>query len=88
MKFIKFIGNNCPACDRAEPILERVLPKFNIDIEKISIETEEGIDIAQKYRVMGLPTLILVDDSDEVIANIRHMFDDDDLFEEISESFI
>lgn len=88
MKILKFESDNCPACDQIDSRVKRVCGTLNLEIEKIDVRSEEGMDRAQKLKVWGIPTLLLVRENDDVIANIRNVGSDDELYQDIVENLI
>lgn len=66
MKLIKFYTNSCYQCKALSEALEdfTLVPIENIDCE------EDPDDLAIKYQVRGLPTLVLVNDEGEVLDKL------------------
>lgn len=63
MKLLKFYANGCCQCK----MLNKTLEGFNrVPIEPIDCE-EDPEDLASKFQVRSLPTLILVDDEGEFL---------------------
>lgn len=63
MKLLKFYTNTCCQCK----MLNKALEGFNlIPIEPIDCE-EDPNDLATKFQVRSLPTLVLVDDDEEFL---------------------
>lgn len=54
----------CGPCKAMKPILEEVEKELGVTIEKIDIETEKGVNV--KYGIMSIPTLIILEDDEEV----------------------
>lgn len=63
MKILKFYTTYCSQCKQQTKLLEGFT-----EAEVISVDCDENEDLVDKYEVRGLPTLILVDDSDKVIS--------------------
>ena len=47
-----------------------VLENANIDVTVIKVDTDKFDDLARKYGVMSIPTIILFEDGKEVKKNI------------------
>lgn len=63
MKLLKFYTNTCCQCK----MLNKTLEDFNlVPIEPIDCE-EDPEDLATKFQVRSLPTLVLVDDEGEFL---------------------
>jgi len=69
--FEEFLGNNSPAiidfwaewcgpCKKMKPILEELESEFNVIIGKV--DADESADIASKYNVSSIPTIIVFED--------------------------
>ena len=62
-KIIKLYADWCGPCK----VLESNLQLANIPHESVDIQSEEGGDIVDKYKVRTVPTLILMDDEGNVL---------------------
>ena len=65
---VDFYADWCGPCKMMSPVLEEFSKTTDIQIKKINIDNSE--DIAQKYGIMSIPTLILFNDGKEVKKNI------------------
>lgn len=82
IEVIKFSAKWCAPCASFKPIFDEVEKKYK-DIKFTSVDVEEQPDFAAKYRVMSIPTTILLIDweltdsktgtmtTDELITFIR-----------------
>lgn len=61
MKVLKFYADWCQPCKMLTRTLEDV--KTDIPVEEIDIETAEGSELAQKFGLRGVPTMVMVDDN-------------------------
>jgi thiol-disulfide isomerase/thioredoxin len=58
-----FTGKNCPACQRAYPIIEQLKKVgYKIDI----VDTSQTSELAKKYNITLIPTVIIVQDNKEI----------------------
>lgn len=64
-KIIDFHATWCGPCKVQKPILEKVAKELNIAVEYVDIE--ESPDVAQKYGIRAVPTLVML--KDEQIVN-------------------
>ena len=66
MKVLKIYSRTCGPCETLESNLQLAgIPHESIDVQSI-----QGEDIAAKYEIRAVPTLILVDDEGKVVK--RH----------------
>lgn len=63
MKILKFFTQCCGQCKIQTKILETLT-----DVDIIPVDCENNRELATKYQVRGLPTLVVLNDKDEVIA--------------------
>ena len=66
MKVLKIYSRTCGPCK----VLENNLQLAGIPHESVDVQSMQGEDIAAKYEVRTVPTLILVDDGGNVVK--RH----------------
>lgn len=64
---LKFSANFCIPCQRLKPIFDDVVKDIP-DIKVVEIDVEEHPDIASDYKVKSIPTIIIVDEKDNVLA--------------------
>lgn len=56
---VEFGAAWCAPCKRLEPILETLAQEWAGKISVLHVDVEESPDIAMRYYVMNLPTMIL-----------------------------
>lgn len=61
----KFYATWCGPCKMLTPIMEQVKGKFN-DVSFQDINIDEQFEVAQKYYVRSVPTVIIEKDGQEV----------------------
>ena len=64
---IKMSALWCKPCQQLKPIFEDVVNNLT-DIKVVEIDVEEHPEIASKYKVRGVPTIIVTDENDNVLA--------------------
>ncbi|MBQ3436760.1 thioredoxin [Candidatus Saccharibacteria bacterium] len=64
MKVLDFYADWCGPCQMLKPILEQV-EKEHPEVEFEAINIDEQQEVAEKYGVMSIPTLIVMD-GDEI----------------------
>ena len=68
MKTVIKVGASwCKPCLQLKPIFDEVIQEIN-DIKVVEIDVEEHPDIASNYKVRGIPTVIVTDENDNVLA--------------------
>ena len=75
MKLLKIYSDTCGPCK----VLEKNLQLANIEHESLNIFSEQGEEIVDKYDVRAVPTLILLDDNNEVIKKHTGVMNIEDL---------
>lgn len=63
MRVLKFFGETCGPCK----VLESNLNTLNIEHESFNIEDENTEELLAKYSVKGIPTLVILNDKEEII---------------------
>lgn len=56
---VDFFANWCGPCRKLAPILDEVENELGVKVKFVKIDTDENIDMAKKYQVSGLPTLLV-----------------------------
>lgn len=65
---VDFYASWCGPCKMIAPILEQMQSEVDFDIVKIDVD--KHTDIAQKYGVMSIPTLVAFDNGKEYNKHI------------------
>lgn len=76
MRLLKFYAPWCNPCKQQSVILEKL---EDVVIESINVDEDENEDIVEKYKVRGLPTLILLNDEDELISRFSGLTQREDI---------
>lgn len=63
MKYLKFTGSWCSPCKQLAPIMEQV-KQHGIKVEEIDVDDQS--DLAEKYNIRSIPTVILDDNGREI----------------------
>lgn len=65
MKVLDFYADWCGPCQMLKPVLEEV-EKEHPEVEFEAINIDEEQEKAEKYGIMSIPTLIMLDEKGEV----------------------
>ena len=68
---VDFYASWCPPCKMLTPVLEEVASSRKYVVGKINID--ENIEIAKKYNVESVPTLIVFKNGKEVDKEVGYM---------------
>lgn len=68
---VDFYADWCGPCKMLAMELEKVANEIDVDIVKVNVDEEE--EIARRYGVMSIPTLILFEDGQELKKTIGFM---------------
>ena len=82
---IKMSAPWCIPCQQLKPIFDDVANSLT-DVKFVEIDVEEHPDIASNYKVRGIPTVIVTDDNDEVLAMKTGFMTEEQLTKFIEES--
>ncbi len=66
---VDFWAEWCGPCKMLGPVIEEIGEEQDkVKVDKLNID--EGMEIAQKYRVMSIPTLILFENGEEIDRSV------------------
>ena len=66
---IDFYADWCGPCKMLSPIIDEVAQE-NDDIKVVKVNVDESSDIALEYKVMSIPTLLVIKNGQEVARSI------------------
>lgn len=62
-----FSSPGCAPCKKVPPLLEEIMEEMtDTDIAAFEVDITENMEVAQKYFVMGVPTIIVFKEGNEV----------------------
>lgn len=82
MKILKLSTSWCPPCRALAPIFDKVSKKKEFsDIEFISFNVEQDNDepLVRKFPVRSVPTLLVLDDNDEMMGKTQGYLNESEL---------
>lgn len=79
MKVLKFYADWCGPCKALTTVITNAKDKIAITIENVNID--ENIFLAQEFKVRSVPTMILVDDSEQELKRHVGLMNEEKLLE-------
>lgn len=62
---LKFTAEWCSGCRQLAPIVENVERQLGDEMAFYDVDVDKSLDLAQKFGVMSVPTLILIKNGEE-----------------------
>jgi len=59
---VDFAAEWCGPCKMQKPILKQLVAKIGSDARVITVDVDRNKEVAQKYRIMSVPTLAIFKD--------------------------
>lgn len=67
---VDFYANWCGPCKMLSPVLHEVAEEYADQVKVCKINVDEEIELAQKYRVASIPTLLVFKDGQVVNQSV------------------
>lgn len=86
---LKFSATWCVPCKNFAPIFDEVSKDENfkdIEFKSLDAEDEDAYDIVEKYKIISVPTVLLIDENDEIIKRISGTVSKTSLIEIINDT--
>lgn len=81
MKLIDFYADWCSPCKMQGELLQSF---DSVEIEPVNVENEENESLCEEYGVKSLPTLVLLDDDNEMIKEWHGLTHPDEILKYIT----
>ena len=82
---IKFSMKSCVPCQQLNPIFYDVVAEMP-NVRVVDVNVEECPDIASSYKIRAVPTIVITNEKDEVLAMKTGMMTREQLIQFINES--
>lgn len=70
-RVVKCTAEWCNSCKAMSPIFNRIEKEFpEFDFQELDVESDEGVDFSIKYHVRNVPTIIILDENDNMIDRV------------------
>lgn len=79
---VDFFATWCGPCRMLSPVLEEVLEESKDEFDIVKVDVDESYDLAKKFGVMSVPTMIIFQEGVETDKMIGYR-QKDDILEEI-----
>ena len=66
---IDFYADWCGPCKRLSPIVDKVA-KENIDVKFVRIDVDNNKELANRYNVSSIPTLVVIENGEEIDRSV------------------
>lgn len=67
---VDFFANWCGPCKMLAPIFEELGKEYNGKVKFIKVDVDQSPDLAMRYQVASIPTVIVVKDGEKVAGNV------------------
>ena len=66
---VDFYAEWCGPCKMLSPIIDEIA-KENTDIKVVKVNVDEAQDLAMKYQVMSIPTLVVIKNGQQINKSV------------------
>jgi cytochrome c-type biogenesis protein len=69
---LAFTGHTCPICKKMAPVVREAETAcgLHVPVQRIDVGTPQGIELARRFGVRGLPTYVYLDDRGQEVARL------------------
>lgn len=83
---VDFFANWCMPCKMFAPVLDEVADAYAGKLKIVKVDIDEAIELAQKYRVMSIPTIKLFTGDEEPRATFVGAMSQEELEDWLAEN--
>lgn len=66
IQVLRFTAPWCAPCKMLKPVMEEIATQFT-DVKFETIDVDENPDMAQHFKVRSVPTVLIMNDRDEIL---------------------
>lgn len=73
VRLMKFWAEWCAPCRYMEPVVKGILEDGSypdVELVSVNIDEESGSELAGKFSIKSIPTLVLLDDNNQVVNTL------------------
>ena len=63
---VDFSAEWCPPCKMLKPVLERIALEYSEKMDFFGVDTDNNMELSQKFNISGVPTMIFFKNGKEV----------------------
>lgn len=78
-KLWDFFATWCPPCKQQAPIIEELAAEYKGQIEILSIDTDKEKELARRFNIQAIPTLVFLDPSGKELSRRIGFFPKDSI---------
>ncbi|OGD62949.1 thioredoxin [Candidatus Beckwithbacteria bacterium RBG_13_42_9] len=67
---VDFYAQWCGPCKMAAPVLDKLSEEFAPKVKIVKIDVDQSRDLAQKYQIMSIPTIVAFKNGQEVARKV------------------
>lgn len=76
-KILKFYSESCAPCK----VMSNKLKELDIEVKDIDIAEDDNIELFNKYKIMTVPTIVVLDENDELVSTFKGIVPIEDIKE-------
>lgn len=70
---VDFYAEWCGPCKMMSPVIDKIAESLNGKLKVMKLDTDDSPEIAVKYQIMGVPTLIIFKEGQPIAKHVGYM---------------